>query len=328
MRSAPNTMSGRRRRTCAQKRTASRRRCRRFMRLSIEVVAGLQREVQMRHQPLLLGRAPAAGRRPPRWNRWRRAGSRRNSGTCFRSARTSVPRRGAPGRSAPQEVRSTPVSTTSPKPCSTMVRTRSDHRAHRHRARVAAAIGDDAEGAAVVAAILHLHEGAGVPVYGVGRPVDEVRRGLAHRHDVADEDLLLGLNAEVERRMVECLPRRRPARGRQLLLIAEHAVDLGHAGEAGRLGLRGAAGDDDAALRVLALQPADRLARLLHRLAGDGAGVDDDGALQARRRRPSPWRWRNRARSAGSRRSRPRRTWDASSLRRHRSRPVHRAWRR
>ena len=35
-----------------------------------------------------------------------------------------------------------------------------DHRAHRHRARIAAAIGDDAEGAAVIAAVLHLHEHA------------------------------------------------------------------------------------------------------------------------------------------------------------------------
>ena len=35
-----------------------------------------------------------------------------------------------------------------------------DHRAHRHRARIAAAVRDDAEGAAMVAAVLHLHEDA------------------------------------------------------------------------------------------------------------------------------------------------------------------------
>src|SRR5262249_61479816 len=34
------------------------------------------------------------------------------------------------------------------------------HLAHRHRARVAAAVWDDAEGAAVVAAVLHLHHPA------------------------------------------------------------------------------------------------------------------------------------------------------------------------
>ena len=33
-----------------------------------------------------------------------------------------------------------------------------DHGAHRHRARIAAAVGNDAEGAAVIAAVLHLHE--------------------------------------------------------------------------------------------------------------------------------------------------------------------------
>src|SRR6266550_616466 len=61
---------------------------------------------------------------------------------------------------------------------------------HRHRARIAAAIGNDAEGAAMVAAVLHLHEGA--------RPareaIDEMRghlreglgcdlRGAAGHHD-------------------------------------------------------------------------------------------------------------------------------------------------
>ena len=48
-----------------------------------------------------------------------------------------------------------------------------DHRAHRHRARIAAAVGDDAEGAAVVAAILHLHEGA--------RPALDARRPCGRR---------------------------------------------------------------------------------------------------------------------------------------------------
>ena len=39
-----------------------------------------------------------------------------------------------------------------------------DHVAHRHRTRVAAAVRNDAEGAAMVAAVLHLHVGAGTPV--------------------------------------------------------------------------------------------------------------------------------------------------------------------
>ena len=44
------------------------------------------------------------------------------------------------------------------------------------------------------------------------------------------------------------------------------------------LGLRGAAGDDDARLRVVAARLADRLPGLAHGLAGDGAGVEDHGA--------------------------------------------------
>jgi hypothetical protein len=61
-----------------------------------------------------------------------------------------------------------------------------------------------------------------------------------------------------------------------LLVVADDPVDLGHGGEDLRLGLCGAAGDDDAGVRVLALHAADRLARLARRLGGDRAGVDDD----------------------------------------------------
>src|SRR6185437_15887690 len=53
------------------------------------------------------------------------------------------------------------------------------------------------------------------------------------------------------------------------------AVDFRHRGELRAIGLRGAAGDDDTCIRLLALELADRLPRLPHRLAGHGAGVDD-----------------------------------------------------
>ena len=49
------------------------------------------------------------------------------------------------------------------------------HRPHRHRARIAAAEGNDAEGATMVAAILHLHEG---PRQAALETVDEMRRHL------------------------------------------------------------------------------------------------------------------------------------------------------
>ena len=61
-----------------------------------------------------------------------------------------------------------------------------DHRAHRHRARIAAAIGNDAEGAAMVAAVLHLHEH---PRQAALKAVEQMRRHLLHRHDVGDRDL-------------------------------------------------------------------------------------------------------------------------------------------
>ena len=44
-----------------------------------------------------------------------------------------------------------------------------DDGGQRHRARIAAAVRDDAEGAAVVAAVLHLDEGAGAPVDALDR---------------------------------------------------------------------------------------------------------------------------------------------------------------
>ncbi len=54
------------------------------------------------------------------------------------------------------------------------------------RAAVAASERDDAECAAVVAAVLHLDKRAGV----FGKGVGELRRGFAHRHDVGDADAL------------------------------------------------------------------------------------------------------------------------------------------
>ena len=61
------------------------------------------------------------------------------------------------------------------------------HVVHRQRTRIAAAERNDAEGAAVVAAVLHLHEGAGAAV----DAVDRMRAHVAHRHDVGDGDLLV-----------------------------------------------------------------------------------------------------------------------------------------
>ena len=115
-----------------------------------------------------------------------------------------------------------------------------DHRAHRHRARIAAAIGDDAEGAAVIAAVLHLHER---PRQAALKAFQQMRRHLGDRHDVGDRDLFAGStpNAGIERRA-----RVAPGVTAHLVVIADDAIDLGHLGEHRRLGLRRAAGDDDA----------------------------------------------------------------------------------
>ena len=97
-----------------------------------------------------------------------------------------------------------------------------DHRAHRHRARIAAAIGDDAEGAAMVAAVLHLHEHAR---QAARKAVDQMRRHLLHRHDVADGDLFARQPRSNASRA--CAPRV----AAHLVVIAEDAIDLGHVGE-------------------------------------------------------------------------------------------------
>ena len=154
-----------------------------------------------------------------------------------------------------------------------------DDGAHRHRARIAAAIRDDAEGATVVATVLHLHEHARQAAL---EAFDEMRRHFPHRHDVGDRDLVAH-DAGIEHRA-----RIAPGRAAHLVVIADDAVDLGHVGKHFRLRLRRAAGDDDARLGPLALEAADRLPRLRHRLVGDGAAVDDDGVGKARAFRLAP----------------------------------------
>ena len=149
-----------------------------------------------------------------------------------------------------------------------------DDRAHRHRARIAAAVRDDAEGAAVVAAVLHLDEGAGVAL----ERLDQMRAGLLDRHDVVDDRLRRVIDAERGARVG-------PGGGAELFRVTEDAIGLGHGGEGLRLGLRRAAGDYDLRLRILAAQRPDGLPRLAHCFRRDRAGVDhhrvgDTGALR------------------------------------------------
>src|SRR5581483_3223306 len=145
-----------------------------------------------------------------------------------------------------------------------------DHRAHRHRARIAPAMGDDAERAAMVATVLHLDEHTWQPTL---EAVKQMRRHLPDSHDVADRDLFAGANIE---RGARVAPRGAP----HLVVIADDAVDLGHLGEHRSLRLCRTAGHDDARIGPLAFQAPDRLPRLPHRLVGDRATVDDDGLLE------------------------------------------------
>ena len=133
----------------------------------------------------------------------------------------------------------------------------------RHAAVITAAIGDDAEGAAVVAAVLHLDEGACAAL----EAGDQMRRGGAHRHDVVDRN----------RRGIA----RQKTRGMELFGVADHAVDLGHGGVTRGIDLCGAAGDDDAGLGVGAPCAPDRLARLALGFRRHRAGVEDHRALKA-----------------------------------------------
>ncbi len=141
------------------------------------------------------------------------------------------------------------------------------HFADRNRARRPAAIRNDAEGAAVIAAVLHLHEGPRVPF----KAVDQMERGIVHRREIVDDDFFLGGDAEIEGAF-----QIDPGRGRVFRKISEYAINLGHRGERSGLGLGGAAGNDDLGVRVLPLQAADGLARLADGLGGHGARIDDD----------------------------------------------------
>ncbi len=110
----------------------------------------------------------------------------------------------------------------------------------------------------MVAPLLHLHEGARAS----GEFGHQVRRGLPRRHDVGYGGSRAGL----------------PIFGLQLVVVAQHAMDVGEVCPAVRVDLRGAAGNDDADVRTFTSDAADRLAGLTFRLGCHRAGVDDHRA--------------------------------------------------
>ena len=98
----------------------------------------------------------------------RRQAGRASACPANRRPTRSDRRRSAPARHSPAATR----------------RARPAHLAHRHRAAGPAPERNDAEGAAVVAALLHLDEGARAAL----EPVDQRRRTLAQRREIADRD--------------------------------------------------------------------------------------------------------------------------------------------
>ena len=281
MMSAPSAMSGRSRRTCAQNSIASSRECRRFIRFRIRSSpdcsdrcrCGISRSSSGDHveqiaidldgidrgnpQPLQLRHVPQdLLDQLPELRRARQIGAiagdidagQHDLGMAALDQRADL----------------------------------FDHGAHRHRARIAAAIGDDAEGAAMIAAVLHLHEDArqaGLEAF------EQMRRHLLDRHDVGRPRSSRCRRCR-SRRAIERRARVPPRLAAHLVVIADDAIDLGHVGEHLGLGLRRAAGDDDPRSGPFALDPADRLPRLRHRFVGHRAAVDHDGIGQARRFRP------------------------------------------
>src|SRR5215210_2128004 len=136
-----------------------------------------------------------------------------------------------------------------------------------------AAIWNDAEGAAVIAAVLHLDE---YPRQAVLVALQEMGGHLRDAHDVGDGDLFTGLDPELCSAF-ERGASRAPGFRAHLVIVAEHAIDFRHAREHVWLRLRRTTGDHDPQLRPRPLEPPDRLPRLRHRFIGDRATVDDDG---------------------------------------------------
>ena len=149
--------------------------------LQNEIITMLCRQMKMRHQPVFLTkhlhqlriRFRRINRRQPQPAQ---TGNLAKKG-LHQQAKTRTPGKIASPRGDVDTGQHNFASATINKPCR-----RVDHLRDAGRAVVAAAIGNDAEGAAVVTSLLNLQKAAGM----CGESVQHMRRGLAHLHDVAD----------------------------------------------------------------------------------------------------------------------------------------------
>jgi hypothetical protein len=129
--------------------------------------------------------------------------------------------------------------------------------AHRDRSAGAASIGDHAEGAAMIAALLDLQEGAAPAL----EAVDEVSGGFGQFGR-------FGRARDIAERA-------------QLGLVVEHRIDLGQSGVTLGCDCRSAAGHDDPRFRAAAAGAPDGLAGLPLSLRRNGTGVDYHRAGEA-----------------------------------------------
>ena len=274
MMSAPNATSGRSLRTWLQNAIASARVVAPLHALEDEIVAGLQRQMQVRHQPRLVAQCVEqivvglhrVDRRQPQ---------PRQLGNLPQNAldQRAQPRRAGKIRAVVGDIDAGEHQLTM------AVRDQAARLRHavvdRQRARIAAPERNDAERAAMVAAVLHLQEGARMALDNVHR----VPCVPFHRHDVADGDTRAVVG-----------PRICPCSRVELFLVADDAVDLRHGRERAWLGLRRAAGDHDARIGPLALDAPDGLARLPHRFGGNSAGIYHHRVVETGRRAPDHFR--------------------------------------
>src|SRR5215213_2697170 len=135
----------------------------------------------------------------------------------------------------------------------------------RDRAGGTARKGYDAEGAAVVAAVLNGNKGPRMS----GKIRDGRVRGVFQLDGRGYADPWRCLASEIG-----------IARGFQLLAIAEDAIDLVHGSKGAIFELGGATRDNEASLRALATRAADGLTGLSQGFGRHGTGVEDDGVVQ------------------------------------------------
>ena len=230
--------------------------------LQDEVAAGLQGQMQMRHQTRLLGDQP-----PQIVVDRRRIQRRQAQPRQFRHLRQQPAHELAQARPARQigAVRGDidPGQHDFLKPALHQRPHLRHDGADRHRAVGPAAKRNDAKRAAVIAALLHLDKGAGA----AGELGHQMRRRLARGHDVADARAGAG----------------RPALRLQLFDIAQYPMDIGQRRPCRRVDLRRATGHDDPRVGLFAGDAPDRLTRLPLGLGGHRAGVDDDRVRRDRR---------------------------------------------